>query len=251
MRVAVFSDVHGNLAALEAVLEDIAGQGVDAAVFAGDLCFFGPQPGECVARLQDWRGSSIYGNTDEWLVGRVEPPEMRRELVAWTVAQLNNQQRAWLAELPFELRFMPTDDAADGLLIVHANPLDVNQIIFPGEAEQLERYGRVRQADSELEPLLGDTAEEIVAFGHLHLPSVRHAQGKRLVNISSVSIPGDGDGRAKYGLFTWDGRGWSFERFYVPFAVGQFRQAYLHQQPPGWRDFVTQIEQQGFVAQNV
>ena len=96
MRVAVFSDVHGNLTALEAVLDDIAGQGVDTAVFAGDLCLVGPRPAECVARLQAWKGLALYGNTDDWLLGRQTPPERLQALAAWTAGQLSGPQRAWL-----------------------------------------------------------------------------------------------------------------------------------------------------------
>lgn len=251
MRVAVFSDVHGNFAALDAVLEDIARQGVDTAVFAGDLCLVGPQPAECVARLQAWRGTAVYGNTDDWLLARQEPPQKLQALAEWTAAQLSGAQRAWLAALPFAQQIVPAGNPDEALLIVHANPLDVNQLVFPSEAEQRQHYGRVRQTDAEAAPLFAAVAQEIIAFGHLHLPFERHLQGKRLINISSVSMPGDGDGRAKYGLFTWDGAAWSFERCLVSFQVGRHRQAYLHNQPPGWRAFVEQIDRLGFVPQTI
>ena len=96
----------------------------------------------------------------------------------------------------------------------------------------------------------GGQPQGVVAFGHLHIPSGARA-GQRLVNVSSVSMPGDDDPRAKYGLFTWDGEAWSFERCYVHYALGQQRQAYRHHQPPGWPSFVEQIDHEGFVPQKV
>ena len=251
MRVALFSDVHGNLSALEAVLDDIAGQGVDTAVFAGDLCVVGPRPAECVARLQAWDGPAIYGNTDEWLFGRQEAPERLQAVAAWTAVQLTAEQREWLANLPFEQRFSPKGQAADDLLVVHANPQDVNQLIFPPEQGQVARYGRVRQPDEDLVAMLRGVEAAVLAFGHLHVPFVRPWGDMQLVNISSVSMPGDGDARAKYGLFTWQDGAWSFERRFVRYAAAEEREAYLQHRPPGWESFVAQIEQHGFVPQVV
>lgn len=249
MRVAVFSDVHGNLSALEAVLEDMAGLEVDMAVFAGDLCLVGPRPAECVARLQDWDGTAIYGNMDDWVLGRQQTPERLQALAAWTAAQLSDDQRAWLANLPFEQRFHPTARAVEDLLVVHANPQDVNQLIFPPEQEQVTRYGRVRQPDEALATILNGVEAAILAFGHLHVPSIRPWGAVQLVNISSVSMAGDGDARAKYGIFTWQDGAWAFERRFVSYMTEEERQAYLQHKPPGWESFVAQIEQQGFVSQ--
>jgi predicted phosphodiesterase len=249
MRVALFSDVHGNLAALEAVLADIAGQGVDTAVFAGDLCLVGPRPAECVACLQAWDGIAIYGNTDDWVLGRQQAPERLGALTAWTAAQLTAEQQAWLANLAFEQRFSPTGQAAEDLLVVHANPQDVNQLIFPPEQKQVERYGRVRQPDEDLAAMMNGVEAAVLAFGHLHVPSIRPWGDMQLVNISSVSMAGDGDARAKYGLFTWQDGAWSFERRFVGYLAEEERRAYLQNMPPGWESFVAQIEQQGFVPQ--
>ena len=64
MRVAVFSDVHGNLTALEAVLADIAAQAVDQIYFAGDLCLIGPRPAACLERVRSANIAAVYGNTN-------------------------------------------------------------------------------------------------------------------------------------------------------------------------------------------
>lgn len=251
MRVAVFSDVHGNLTALEAVLADIEQQGADTAVFAGDLCFIGPRPSECLQLIRERGIPAIYGNTDEWILGRQEPPEPRQATADWTRDQLSDEQRAWLNALPFAIRYQQTSEAADALHIVHANPRDVNQIIFPPEQEQPTYYNQIRQPDSELEPLLAGLEAAVLAFGHLHIPSTRTWGNLRLANISSVNVPGDGDPRAKYGLFTWQGGQWALELRRVQYDIAAEVAAYRERRPPGWEAIVAAIQEEGFLAQRV
>lgn len=251
MRIAVFSDVHGNLTALDAVLADIDAQQVDEIVFAGDLCLVGPRPAECVRRLQFAAIGSIFGNADDWVLGRQQPPLHLQALCDWTLAQLDAEARAWLDSLPFSHSIAPTDKSADDLLIVHANPVDVNQLIFPSEAEQIERYGRIRQSDADLDPLLNNLNVGILAFGHLHIPNARQRRATQLINISSVNMPGDGDSRAKYGLFTWHGQQWQFERRYVAYNTQSEIDAYQQAKPPGWRAIIEKIEKVGAFPQNV
>lgn len=252
MRVAVFSDVHGNLAALEAVLADLAGQeGVDEIVFAGDLCVFGPRPEACVDLLRSREDeiSSIYGNTDQWIsglpllsqdAGAEERLRWERisNVVDWTREMLPPMDRAWLDSLPFHRRISPTVYPQDDLFIVHANPHNVNDVIYPEPARQKQLYGEVRQEDADLEQVVGDLVFRVLAFGHLHVPSVRTWGDVRLVNVASVSRPGDGDWRAKYAIFTWDGEDWGVEHRYVEYDRDAEAAAYEERQPPGWEQEV-------------
>lgn len=251
MRIAVFSDVHGNLTALEAALEDIGRRSVDEIVFAGDLCLMGPRPAACIRRIQEARISNIYGNTDDWVLDRQEPPQRVAAVAQWTLDQIDDGERKWLDDLPFSHRISPTGKVEDDLLIVHANPVDVNQLIFPSEKDQIVRYGRVRQPDEELEELMAGTRAVHVAYGHLHIPNVRYYKQWKLHNISSLSMPGDGDPRAKYGLFDWDGDAWSFERCAVAYDMAPEIEAYRRQQLPGWENIVQTIESEGCFPQQV
>ena len=251
MRIAVFSDVHGNLTALDAVLNDIASKNVDQVVFAGDLCLVGPRPMECLRRIQDSNITGIYGNTDDWILGRQTPPQPLAALAQWTLAQLSRAEQSWLNTLAFSQRISPTDYARDDLLIVHANPVDVNQIIFPTEQEQLARYGRVRQTDVELGELVTEVKAAVLVFGHLHIPGERKWDQLRLINISSVSMPGDGDSRAKYGIFSWQNDAWTFERQVVSYDIEKELDAYKQTQPPGWLKMVETVESEGYFPQKV
>ena len=246
MRIALFSDVHGNLTALEAVLADIDRQAPDLVVFAGDLCFMGPRPAECLRRERALRLPVVLGNTDEWTVGGGAPPPAHAERIRWTRAQLTNDESAWLASRPFGLTFSPTAGAADDLRVVHANPRDLNDVLFPPEAQQTALWGDVRQSDAALEPLLGGLEAAALAFGHLHIPSLRPWGRLLLVNVASVSMPGDGDARAKYALLTWEGGRWSATHRRVAYDAAAEAEAFGRQQPPGWQDAVAAIEADGY-----
>jgi predicted phosphodiesterase len=263
MRIAIFSDVHGNLPALEAVLADIAAQsGIDQLICAGDICLFGPEPAACLDKIRAAQLATVYGNTDQWLV---RPPEVTPDmdeataarwskignLAQWHQAQLGQARLAWLASRPFAIRISPTADPANELLITHANPLDVNQLVFPAEAEQERLYGRIRQPDHDLEPLLGQTTATMIAYGHLHVPGIREWQGKTLVNVSSVSLPGDGDSQAKYAILSWNGRHWSVAHRRVAYSVAPLSEAFRTHQPPDWETAVQQLVSTGLVAQVV
>ena len=195
--------------------------------------------------------ASVYGNTDDWILGRQTPPAPLQPLCDWTSAQLTAVQRTWLDSLPFSQHCSPTESAEDALLVVHANPQDVNQLVFPPEAEQEAKYGRLRQPDSALEALFANITPKVIVYGHLHVPSVRQLGRFTLANISSVNMAGDGDARAKYGLFSWDGSAWQLELRRVTYDAQNEMDAYRQMKPPGWENFVAQIEQHGCVPQNV
>ena len=247
MRIAIFSDVHGNLSALEAVLVDIEDQSPDLVVFAGDLCLFGPRPAECLRLVRERRLPSVIGNTDEWIAGLDDPPEKHRASLEWTAARLTTDELDWLRRLPFALRVSPTDAPNDrDLLIVHANPRDVNGIIFPSVAGQQDRWGKIRQSDEDLGALMSEVGAAVVAYGHLHIPGVRRWGKTTLANISSVSMPGDGDGRAKYGLLEWRDDRWEITHHRVAYDVAAEAVAFRVNRPPGWAEAVAEIEADGY-----
>ena len=112
-------------------------------------------------------------------------------------------------------------------------------------------YNQIRQEDQALEALLASITGKVLAFGHLHIPGERNWKELRLVNISSVSIPGDADSLAKYGIFTWQDNDWHFERRRVEFDIYKEIDAYSQAQPPGWENIVEIIEREGFFPQGV
>jgi predicted phosphodiesterase len=215
MRIAVLSDIHGNLPALEAVLADMARQGpFEQTIVAGDLVWAGPWPVEVVDRVRGLATAVIQGNTDAFLGHEPgEPPEDKTEahfapLRNWCVDRLGPERVAYLLALPFSCRVVPA--AGHDLLIVHANPSEQERPISP------------HMDDDDLDELLGpvDACDwETLAFGHLHVPYQRRWRDRLLVDVSSAGLPMDGDRRAAYAILTWDGVTWQVEHRRVPYPV--------------------------------
>jgi putative phosphoesterase len=205
MRIAILSDIHGNLVGLDACLADLAAQGgADAIVAAGDLCVDGPKPKKVLQRLSELGVRCIRGNTDRYIADVKSSGALEDLQVAWTRGELGEKWLAWLRELPFALRI---GEEENQLLIVHANPKTDDEHLWP-DAD-----------DATLERLIGDETATAIAFGHLHIPYVRMWRGKMLINVSSAGLPKDGDSRACYAIVTERCGGWQVKHRRVAFDV--------------------------------
>jgi predicted phosphodiesterase len=209
-RLAVLSDIHGNLVALQAVLDHLEAQDApDVTWVLGDLSAFCPWPSETL----DWLRSIpevafLRGNTDRYLVaGRrpatpsVESPEAWREMPArlaerdanfrWTVERLSYDDYVFLRDLPTELAM---DAPGYGRVVAfHANPRD-DETFLPPDAEEAQMADYFSGVDARL-----------VLYGHTHRPVDRAAAGVRIVNVGSVGLPLDGDPRSAYALLDFEG----------------------------------------------
>ena len=207
MRIAVLSDIHGNLVALDACLADLKAQGgADAILAAGDLCLDGPKPKKVLQRLEEIGAQAIRGNTDRYISTPAHESfeTLEHEQLEWTRRDLGEKYVQWLGELPFAIRI---GDDGNELLVVHANPATDDEHVWP-------------DADDEtLERLIGAERASTIAFGHLHLPYVRVWRGKMLVNVASAGLPKDGDARACYAIFTERPGGWEVKHRRVEFDV--------------------------------
>jgi putative phosphoesterase len=199
MKVAIFSDIHGNAVALEAVLRDIEAQQPDRIVCGGDLAFGGPQPQEAVDRARGLGIPCVRGNTDEWFVD--DGHAAADPISEWTRARLNAASRQWLAGLPFDHRI-------DDLLIVHATPWSISELV-PKDADQ-----------SLLQRVLGEARAAVVVYGHIHIAWIGHVPGTGIVvNTGSVGVPFDGDPRGAYAVLEQAASGWTAELRRVSYDV--------------------------------
>jgi len=202
VRVAVLSDIHGNIRGLDACLADLAAQGgADAIVAAGDLCMDGPKPKKVLKRLNQIGAFAVRGNTDR-AIAEAAPDEAGE--IAWYREAVGPEWRAWLGRLPLMLRF---GDPACELVVTHANPKNDDEHVWP-DAD-----------DAQLGRLFGDVEGAVFAFGHLHLPYVRVWRGKTLTCVASAGLPKDGDPRVHYALFTERPGGWEIKSRRVDFDV--------------------------------
>jgi putative phosphoesterase len=200
MRVAIVSDVHGNLTAFDAVLEDVRRRAPDLILHGGDLALMGGQPAEVIDRVRELGWAGVVGNTDEVLWQPQEQarqeeraPQLRglldlifKQYAPATLALLGDERVTWLQALPAQQR-------VGDLALVHAAPGDLWRAPMPDaqEDELLAVY----------EPL--DAA--VAAYGHIHRPYSRALGRLTVANSGSVGMPWDGDPRASY-LLLEDGR---------------------------------------------
>jgi predicted phosphodiesterase len=161
LRVAALYDAHGNLPALEAVLEDVGREQVDAIVFGGDIAS-GPFPNETLALVRSLDAYAILGNGDV--------PFRERPEAAWVWDRLSSDETAWLGALPEQLVLEDT-------LFVHATPRSVEEIVTP------------LTTDERLAEILGGVEQAVVVGGHTHMQQDRRVGQWRFVNAGSVGMP--------------------------------------------------------------
>lgn len=213
MRIAVISDIHGNLAALEAVADDFKARRADKVVVLGDVAFGGPRPRECLKFVLDLQPAAlILGNTDEWLVhglpaGRkTEGDAARRaeDVHRWTVEQLGNE----LSVMASWSSSYESDVGEEQALFFHATPASNTETV------------PLSSPDDVLEQHFQHPEASVFVGGHVHVPGVRRLSQRRLViNAGSVGMPFDGDWRASYAILEGDGQRTSVNLIRVPYDI--------------------------------
>jgi predicted phosphodiesterase len=192
MRIAVVSDIHGNLTAFEAVLADLRQTSPDLILHGGDLAHGGSSPAEIVDRVRDLGWQGIIGNTDEMLAMPQsledfanQMPHLQslfsviREMAAVTREKLGEDRLTWLGSLPRSQTYGP-------MTLIHANP------------ESLWRAPAPEVSDDELASVYGSLGQPIAVYAHIHRSYIRKMPGLTVVNTGSVSLSYDGDPKASY-----------------------------------------------------
>ena len=182
MRVAALYDIHGNLPALEAVLDEVEREGVDAIVIGGDIAAGPPQPREVVERVRALPNAHVIrGNADRLFAEEYTGDDG----LDWLLERLEDDQAEWLANLPFSA-------VVDGTLYVHAAPDGDRAIITE------------ITTDEKLAGLLRDVEQSRVVAGHTHMQLERRVGGKLFVNAGSVGWPYEGRTGAYWAILDAD-----------------------------------------------
>jgi putative phosphoesterase len=198
--VAVITDIHANLPALQAALARIDELGIEHVWCGGDLVGYGPHPNEVCALIQERGIPTIYGNYD-YAIARdlddcgcayVTPHdrELGQQSVEWTLAHTDRASKNFMRELPFDLHFQVGEQAVH---LVHGSPRKVNEYLFEDKPASL--YERLAAAEE----------DRVLVFGHTHKPWVHDFGGVRFVNCGSVGKPKDGDARGALAILEADG----------------------------------------------
>jgi putative phosphoesterase len=192
MRIAVVSDIHGNLTAFEAVLADLRQTAPDVILHGGDLADSGSSATEIVDRIRDLGWQGVVGNTDEMLF---DPEKLKQfaqklqgleslfkvieEMATAARAALGEQRLAWLRDLP-------RVQVGEGMALVHGKPDD------PWRAPAPEA------GDEDLESTYQSLGQPVAVYAHIHRSYVRRTTRMTVANTGSVSLSYDGDYRAAY-----------------------------------------------------
>ncbi len=203
MRIALISDIHGNLFALEAVLASLARAAVDQVVCLGDVVLFGPQPRATLAKIQTLGCPVVMGNTDAWALDPQPHPIRNAEsaffnaIELWGAAQLTVADQADIRT--FQSTVSLALDTETTLLCYHGSPKSYHDHIV------------ATTPNAQIDVLLGEQTARLLAGGHTHAQYVRRYQDKLLLNPGSVGLPyetlADGTTRnppwAEYAIVEW------------------------------------------------
>jgi putative phosphoesterase len=201
-RVAVITDIHGNLPALQATLSRIDELAIEAVYCGGDLVGYGPHPNEVCALIQERAIPTIYGNYDHAIArdehdcgcAYVTPHdrELGQRSIEWTLLHTDPRAKDFMRDLPFDLRIACGNQR---VRLVHGSPRKVNEYLFEDKPPKtFERIAALADCD-------------VLVFGHTHKPWI-HSYGDVLfVNCGSVGKPKDGDPRASFALLEADAEG--------------------------------------------
>ena len=205
MRIAIISDIHSNIHALDAVLADIEAKGVDSVYATGDLVGYLPYPNEVVNRIREKNIPSIRGNHDD-VIGKGK--HFSQEEVAemdmlqqqgnassvYTNNTISQENRRYLSELPDHLVI---DLAGIKVRLVH------------GSLDRIDEY--LYEEDDKLAQVAESFEEDVLVFGHTHIPFVKKINGKSFINAGSVGKPKHGNSKGAYVLLAHDDKGFKAE----------------------------------------
>lgn len=226
MRIAIIADIHGNLVALNAVLDDSARELVDRVVCLGDVAAFGPQPEEVVARLREIDCPVVMGDTDATFLTPEAPATdelLRRlqEIDAWGAARLSPADRAYIGGFAPTLAIDIDDDVS--LLCYHGSPRSFKDRID------------ATTSDGDLAQMFTGFSAQFFAGGHTHIQMLRRYQDALALNPGSVGLAYDrtpSPGGAvrnppwgEYAILTVSGSSLSVDLRRVPFDVAALKRA--------------------------
>lgn len=221
MRYGIFSDVHSNLEALEAVFKAVEKEGVDQLLCAGDLIGYGADPSGCLALLKEHGVHSVCGNHDAAVTGRLELDwfnPQARAAVEWTSMQISPTDRSALEDLQFVWQ-------NGDLALVHGCLHEPEQFHYVLNLSDAQESFRLQETPA-------------VFIGHTHSPGIFIQEGtdfsfqrtsewrldshcRYLVNVGSVGQPRDGDPRACYCVYDTETRALQLKRVSYPIEQTQ------------------------------
>jgi putative phosphoesterase len=192
-RIALFSDIHSNLLALENVIKDIENNNIQEIYCLGDLVGYGPRPNEVIELLRELKIPTIMGNYDKGIgfekddcgcaYTSWEEIETGKESIEWTTRNTSQGNKEFLRNL---LKKIELEINGKRILLVHGSPRRINEYLYEDRPEKSVRR------------MLNSLNVDILGCGHTHLHYFKIVNGVYIVNPGSVGKPKDGDPRSSY-----------------------------------------------------
>jgi putative phosphoesterase len=179
MRIGLLADIHGNLIALESVLNEFKQEQVDQIICLGDVAALGPQPHEVLERLRELTCPVVMGNTDDWYLQPLpQGDEELREIVGWGLGQLTDADLAYLRSFQPVLKMKL--ETGQTLLCYHGSPRSYTDVIASTTPV------------AEMRNMFAGAQTGIMVGGHTHVQMLRRYEQAVLINPGSVGLPGVG-----------------------------------------------------------
>ncbi len=227
MRIAVFSDIHGNALSFDAMLADIEGESFDQMVCLGDAIQGGSQPAQTVAKLRELGCPIVMGNADHWMLtgedsgAESAPSPWMLAMREWSLSQLSDEDKAFISAFAPTIEF----DLPGGrkLLCFHGSPASFDDVIAPTTPEE------------EVRTILSKYLPAMMCGGHTHAQQIRHLGGSYYFNPGSIGFPFrhdelgqtlgtiKSDPWAEYAVLTVDGNRISLDLRRIPIDVAALR----------------------------
>ena len=212
IKMALISDIHGNLHALEAVLKDIEKKGVNTVYCTGDLVGYGARPNEVIELIRQNNIPTVMGNYDD-AIGNMrlicgcdykdeQSILLGEKSVAWTKENTTETNKLWLKDLPSRIRLSLS---GTDMLLVHGSPGALNEYLYEDTSEE------------NLDRILEESGAGILVCGHTHLPYVKKVKSGYVVNAGSAGMPKHGNPNVTYVIVTLEGSSLTGDIIEVPY----------------------------------
>ena len=233
MRLAILSDIHGNLPALETVIAELADEQIDHFLCLGDVASGGPQPGETLDRVKALGWPIIMGNTDDWLLSPQVKEQTTRfgqycqDIDLWCAQQISEEQKVFIRS--FQASALIPLSPQHTLLAYHGSPRSYRERILDITSE------------AELDAIFGETPATILVGGHTHAQLWRRYRDKLILNPGSVGMAMDrvspldairNPPWAEYAILTIEGKRLSVDLRRTPFDPQRLRAISLERGMP-------------------
>ena len=218
MKIAVLSDIHGNLTALNAVLNDIANLGISKYIIAGDHICDCPEPNEVLEKVKKLNAYIIKGNREEYVLnyhkGMHDEWNKYKQMasVVWTHNAIDKDNMKYIEELPEQLSIsLPQMDT---IRVVHGSPSAIREDLFP------DKY------PERLEKALNSINESVLICGHTHESWSIVSHNKLVVNPGSVGVPFNKSKCAEYAVLSWEDNKWIVSHHKVKYDFKELEEVF-------------------------